>query len=262
MWAPPAQFCISVFVCSRLRNTQGHAAVGTPMTTWGFIGSGNIGSTVAQLAIAAGHDVVMSNSRGPESLAPLIARLGPHARAGTVAEAAAAGDVVVVTIPLKHYQDIPAEALRGKIVIDTMNYYPDRDGRFPELDSNSTTTSELLADHLPDSFVVKGFNNIFFQHLAVLARPSGAPDRSALAIAGDDEKAKTRVAELLDQIGYDTVDLGPLSEGWRTQRDTAAYGTMYAADPTDWTKGAQPASASDITRLAASVELPSPNPGA
>jgi 8-hydroxy-5-deazaflavin:NADPH oxidoreductase len=211
------------------------------MTTWAFIGSGNIGSTVAKLAILAGHDVVMSNSRGPETLSDLVAELGPRARAATAEDAAAAGDLVVVTIPLKNYRDVPVEPLRGQVVIDTMNYYPQRDGQIAELDDESTTTSELLQAHLPGSNVVKAFNNIFVGHLAVLGRTTGDPLRSALAIAGDDAEAKQVATEALDSIGYDTVDLGPLSEGWRTQRDTAAYGTMYAADPADWTKGAQPA---------------------
>ena len=160
------------------------------MTTWGFIGSGHIGSTVARLAIAVGHDVVMSNSRGPETLADLVTELGPQARAATAAEAAAAGDVVVVTIPLKTPRTSRSTQLRGKVVIDTMNYYPQRDGHVAELDDESTTTSELLQAHLPESHVVKAFNNIYFGHLAALARPSGAPERSALAIAGDDDEAK------------------------------------------------------------------------
>jgi 8-hydroxy-5-deazaflavin:NADPH oxidoreductase len=222
------------------------------MTTWGFIGSGNIGTTVARLAIAAGHDVVLSNSRGPETLADLVHDLGPHARAATPAEAAEAGDVVVVTIPLRNYQQVPTEELRGKIVIDTMNYYPQRDGNIAELDDDATTSSALLAAHLPDSKVVKGFNNIFFQHLVVLPRPTGADDRSALAIAGDEHEAKEVVREHLDQIGYDTVDRGPLSEGWRTQPDTAAYGTMYAVNPQAWNQGAPPASAVVVAEAAAS----------
>ena len=129
---------------------------------------------------------------------------------------------------------MPAEDLRGKVVIDTMNYYPQRDGAIAELDDESTTSSELLQAHLPEAKVVKAFNNIFFQHLAALPRPSGAEDRSALAIAGDDQEAKEVVSEQLDAIGYDTVDLGPLSEGWRTQPDTAAYGILYAVDPQAW----------------------------
>jgi predicted dinucleotide-binding enzyme len=216
------------------------------MTTWGFIGSGNIGSTVARLAIAAGHDVVLSNSRGPETLADLVAELGPHARAATAQEAAAAGDLVVVTIPLKAYRDVPVDALAGKVVIDTMNYYPGRDGHIDALDDGSLTSSELLQSHLPTSHVVKGFNNIYFQHLRDLARPSGSDDRSALAIAGDDAAAKDSVRRAFDAIGYDTLDLGPLAEGWRTQPDQPAYGLQYAADEKDWTAGARPAGSDEV----------------
>ena len=221
------------------------------MTTWGFIGSGRIGSTVARLAIAAGHDVVMSNSRGPETLADLVGELGSQARAATPAEAATAGDVVVVTIPLKNREDVPAAELRRKVVIDTMNYYPRRDGDIAELDDASTTSSELLQAHLPQSRVVKAFNNIFFRHLAALPRPSGSAERSALAIAGDDPEAKRLVTGLLDQIGYDTVDLGGLAEGWRIQPDTAAYGVIYAADPQAWDRGAKPAPAPVVAAAAA-----------
>jgi predicted dinucleotide-binding enzyme len=197
------------------------------MTTIGLIGSGHIGSTVARLAVDAGHDVVLSNSRGPETLADLVAELGDHARAATAAEAAAAGDIVVVTVPLKAYRQVPVEPLRGKVVIDTNNYYPQRDEHIAELDDESTTVSELLQAHLPESHVVKAFNNIYFGHLAGLARPAGDPERSVLAIAGDDEAAKRTVTAFLDDIGYDTVDAGPLAEGWRFQRDTAAYGAPY-----------------------------------
>jgi hypothetical protein len=203
------------------------------------------------LAVAAGHDVVLSNSRGPETLADLVAQLGPHASAATPAEAARAGDVVVVTIPLRSYPQVPAEELRGKVVLDTMNYYPQRDGAIAELDAESTTSSELLQAHVPEAKVVKAFNNIFFQHLAALPRPSGAEDRSALPIAGDDQEAKRVVREQLDAIGFDTVDLGPLSEGWRTQPDTAAYGNLYAVDPQAWDQGARPASATVVAERAA-----------
>ena len=198
------------------------------MTTIGFIGSGNIGGTLAKLAVDAGYDVVLSNSRGPDTLADLVDRLGPRARAATAVEAAAAGDVVVVTVPLRAYRDVPVEPLRGKVVIDTNNYYPDRDGHIAELDDESTTTSELLQEHLAGSRVVKAFNNIYVSHLASLPRPAGHPERSVLPIAGDDEAAKRTAAEFLDAIGYDAYDVGPLSEGWRYQRDTAAYVYPYA----------------------------------
>jgi predicted dinucleotide-binding enzyme len=223
------------------------------MTTVGLIGSGNIGSTVARLAVDAGHDVVLSNSRGPETLKDLVEELGPHARAATAAEAAEAGDVVVVTVPLKAYRDVPVAPLAGKVVIDTNNYYPERDGHFPELDDESTTVSELLQAHLPESRVVKGFNNIVAAHLGELARPAGAADRSALAIAGDDADAKATVTTLLDSLGYDTVDAGPLAEGWRFQRDTAAYGVPYIAAPPDLTRS-KPAGADEIRSALAAAQ--------
>jgi predicted dinucleotide-binding enzyme len=201
------------------------------MTTIGLIGAGNIGSTVARLAVAAGYDVVLSNSRGPETLAGLVSELGPHARAATPAEAAHEGDLVVVTIPLKHIDQLPVDALAGKTIIDTNNYYPERDGHIAALDVGETTTAELLQALVPTAHVVKAFNNIHFRHLLTLARPAGADDRSALAIAGDDESAKAAVTTFLDAIGYDVVDAGPLAEGWRFQKDTPAYGVQYAAEP-------------------------------
>jgi 8-hydroxy-5-deazaflavin:NADPH oxidoreductase len=197
-------------------------------STVGLIGSGYIGGTVARLATAAGYQVVLSNSRGPETLADLAAELGPLARAGTPAEAAAAGDLVVVSIPLRAYRSVPVEPLADKVVMDTNNYYPQRDGNIVELDDDSTTSPELLQRHLGTARVVKVFNNIYFAYLAELARPSGAPDRSALPIAGDDATAKAAVTEFLDAIGYDAVDAGPLGDGGRLfQVDTPAYGKPY-----------------------------------
>lgn len=204
------------------------------MTTIGFIGAGNIGSTLARLAVDAGYDVVLSNSRGPETLADLVGDLGDRARAATAGDAAAAGDVVVVTIPLKAYRDVPVAPLAGKVVIDTENYYPERDGHMAELDDESTTTSELLQAHLPDSSVVKACNNIYFEHLAALARPVGNPERSVLAIAGDDDGAKSTVTSVLGDLGYDAFDVGPLAEGWRFQRDLPAYAALYADRSGDW----------------------------
>jgi 8-hydroxy-5-deazaflavin:NADPH oxidoreductase len=196
-------------------------------TTVGFIGSGMIGGTVARLSVAAGHQVVLSNSRGPETLSDLAAELGPLARAGTGTEAAEAGDIVVVSIPLKAYTSVPAGPLANKVVIDTNNYYPERDGQLPELQDGSLTSSALLQRHLEDAHVVKVFNNIFFKHLSSLARPHGAADRSALPIAGDDEQAKATVAEFLDSIGYDAVDYGTLADSWRQEPGTPVYGPPY-----------------------------------
>ena len=194
------------------------------MSTVGLIGAGHIGSQVARLAVEHGYDVVISNSRGPETLADLVTELGARARAATPSEAAAAGDIVVVSVPLKNYRDVPVAPLAGKIVIDTNNYYPDRDGRIPELDNETTTTSELLQAHLPSSKVVKAFNHIYAAQITTDGRPAGAPDRRALAIAGNDTAANQAVTRLLDEFGFDTVVIGPLSESWRIQRDTPGYG--------------------------------------
>lgn len=197
------------------------------MTTVGFIGSGNIGSTVARLSVAAGHQVVLSNSRGPETLKDLTEELGPLARAGTAEDAAASGDIVVVAVPLKAYASVPAGSLAGKPVIDANNYYAARDGQIAELDSDSVTSSELLQRHLPAAHVVKAFNNIFFKHLRSLARPSGAADRSFLPVAGDDPEAKAAVTAFLDSIGYGAIDAGPLAESWRQQPGQPVYGAPY-----------------------------------
>lgn len=200
------------------------------MTTIGLIGAGHIGGQVARLAVQNGYNVVISNSRGPETLSGLIAELGPAARAATVLEAAQSGDIVVVTIPLKNYRSVPVEPLKGKIVIDTNNYYPERDGHIPELDNESTTTAELLQAHLPASKVVKAFNHIYAAQLTTDGKPPGTKDRRALVIAGDDPEAKATVARLLDRFGFDTVDAGPLREGWRIQRDTPGYGPRRTAE--------------------------------
>ncbi len=173
---------------------------------------------------------MISNSRGPETLSGLVSELGPHARAATALETARAGDIVVVTIPLKNYRRVPVEPLARKTVIDTNNYYPQRDGNIPELDNESTTTSELLQAHLPTSKVVKAFNHIYAAQLTTDGRPSGTKNRRALVIAGDDPAAKAMVTQLLDDFGFDTVDAGPLKEGWRIQRDTPGYGPRRNAD--------------------------------
>src|SRR5215831_12848006 len=167
------------------------------MSTIGLIGAGRIGSQLARLAVANGYNVVISNSRGPETLSTLVTELGPRARAATAADAAKAGDIVVVTIPLKNYRAVPVEPLAGKIVIDTNNYYPDRDGHIAELDNESTTTSELLQAHLPNSKVVKAFNHIYAAELTTHGQPAGTPDRRALVIVGDDQTAKGAVARLI-----------------------------------------------------------------
>ncbi|MFI7361059.1 NADPH-dependent F420 reductase [Streptomyces sp. NPDC050149] len=196
-------------------------------TTVGFIGSGNIGTAVARLAIEAGHRVVLSNSRGPRTLADTVAELGPRASAATSGEAAAAGDIVVITVPVSAFPDLPAAPPAGKAVIDTCNYGPERDGHIVELDNKSLTSSELLLRYVPDAMLVKAFNNIFFKHLLSLARPAGAADRSCLPIAGDSGPAKAAVTEFIESIGYNVVDAGSLAESWRQATGTPVWGTPY-----------------------------------
>src|SRR5687768_8509711 len=191
--------------------------------TIGLIGAGNIGSQVARAAIASGYDVVLSNSRGPETLADLVAELGPRSGAGTSEAAAAAGDLVVVAVPLKAIGDIPVEPLVGKVVIDANNYYPRRDGNITALDDDSVTSSELLQARLSGARVVKAFNHIYARQITTDGTPPGTRNRRALAIAGDDPVAKVRVAELIDGFGFDVVDAGPLAESWRIQPGTPGY---------------------------------------
>ena len=197
------------------------------MTTVGFIGSGHIGGTVARLSVAAGDQVVLSNSRGPQTLEELVTELGPLARAATAAEAAEAGELVVVTIPFGAYQSVPAEPLAGKVVLDTCNYYPSRDGQIAALDDHLLTSSGLLQQHLAGARVVKVFNNIFYAHLLSLSRPAGSEDRSYLPISGDDADAKTAVTKFLDSIGYGAVDGGSLADSWRQEPGTPVYGPPY-----------------------------------
>ncbi|KZE93990.1 hypothetical protein AVP42_01380 [Agromyces sp. NDB4Y10] len=193
------------------------------MTTLGIIGAGNIGSQVARAAVANGYDVVIANSRGPETLADLVAELGPRARAATAEDAGAAGDVVLVTVPLKAYRDIPVEPLAGKIVIDTNNYYWERDGRIAAIDEGRATVSGLLQEHLPTSRVVKGFNHIMAKDITTDGTPAGTPGRRALATSSDHDDAVAFVTELYDRFGFDTVNVGPLAESWRVERDQPAY---------------------------------------
>ncbi len=187
----------------------------------GIIGAGYIARAVAGVATRAGHDVMISNTRGPRSLFTAVNIIG--CKGGTVDEAAAFGDVVLVAIPLYAYDTIPVQTLTGKIVLDAGNYYPDRDGAIAALDRHETTTSEILAQHLPASHVVKVFNAILAGDIERDGTPTGTLDRRALPIAGDDAAAKTVVAGLMDAIGFNVVDAGALSEGWRFEAGTPVY---------------------------------------
>ena len=193
------------------------------MTTVGIIGAGHIGSTLAEGLVQRGYDVVISNSRDPETLGDLVSRLGPKARAATAQGAAEAADWAIVTVPLRAVGQMPVEPLAGKIVLDTNNYYWERDGHIPALDDKKTTTSQLLQEHLPGSQVAKAFNHIMSAQILTDGAPSGTEGRRALATASDFAAASALVTSLYDDFGFDTVDIGPLAESWRVERDQPAY---------------------------------------
>lgn len=200
------------------------------MTTVGIIGAGHIGSAVAEGLAQRGYDVVISNSRGPETLADLVARLGDNVRAGTPEEAAEAADWAVVTVPLKALGEVPVAPLAGKIVLDTNNYYWERDGHIAALDEHQTTTTRMAQDHLPNSRVVKAFNHIAFGDILTGGTPAGTPGRRALAIASDHADAAALATDVYDQFGFDTVDVGSVDESWRVERDRPAYVVRQNAD--------------------------------
>lgn len=192
----------------------------------GIIGTGRVGSTLARRFAAAGHQVTVSNSRSPDTLRDLTAELGPDVAASTPAGAARSGDVVVVSVPFGAYRDLPTGDIADKVVVDTGNYYPDRDGHVTDLDSDRTTSSELVAGHLRGARVVKAFNAMYWNHLRDLGRPDGDPERLGIPISGDDPAAKQIVSTLVDDIGFDAVDAGTLAEGGRKhQPGTPVYTT-------------------------------------
>ncbi|RBM22427.1 NADPH-dependent F420 reductase [Streptomyces sp. PT12] len=198
----------------------------------GMIGAGHIGATLAAHLTGAGHDVAIANSRGPGTLEDLVEATEGSIRAVTADEAADFGDVVVVSIPYGRYLELPAAALRGKIVSDTCNYYPQRDGADPELDDDSTTSSEKIQEYT-QARVVKSFNAIYWYNLRDRARPRGAPDRLAIPVSADDEEAKRTVSALIDQIGFDAVDAGDLATGGRKhQPGSRVYTAELSADET------------------------------
>jgi predicted dinucleotide-binding enzyme len=195
------------------------------MTTIGIIGSGHVGSNLAKAAIAHGYDVMLSNSQGPGSLAGLVHDLGPHARAGTPEQAAAAGDIAIVAIPLTTIDQVPVEPLAGKVVIATINYFPGRPGHVAEIDNGTTTAPGLLQAHLPTSKVVRAFSMIDAADMSGDGHPEGDPKRRALALAGDDPAARKLVAGLYNEFGFDAVDIGGLAESWRVDAGQPAFVT-------------------------------------
>jgi predicted dinucleotide-binding enzyme len=197
----------------------------------GILGAGHIGATLARHFVDAGHEVAISNSRGPDTLRGLEAELGDRAKAMTADDAARFGDLVVVAIPFRDHRDVSPDAVAGKVVIDTMNYYPSRDGSFAELDSDQTTSSEMFQRHVPGAFVVKAFNSIRWDTFRDKARPGATDGHIGIPISGDDLPAKQEVDDLIAEIGFDGVDAGPLGEGGRKhQVGSELYGAELPSD--------------------------------
>jgi 8-hydroxy-5-deazaflavin:NADPH oxidoreductase len=192
----------------------------------GIIGSGKIGATAARLFVDAGHNVAIANSRGPDSLTDLVQDLGESARPATVEDAASSAELVLVAIPFGRYGELPAEALGNRIVVDAMNYYPERDGHVRELDEDTTTSTELLAAHAPDARVVKAFNTMRWTDLGERGSQGPLDERLVLFVAGDDQEAKERVSALIEEIGFAPVDTGSLAEGGRRQQPGSSVYTM------------------------------------
>lgn len=194
-----------------------------------ILGSGRIGAVAARLFVAAGHEIAIANSRGPESLRGLIAELGPKAHAMTITDAARFGDVVLLAVPWHMEEALPAaEVLRSKVVMDAMNPYNPAGGFF---DLGGLTSSEIVLRRMPDARLVKAFNTIYYEHLATRGRKDvPLEDRHAIYIAGDDAEAKEIVAGLIREIGFAPVDTGSLREGGRLQQpESAIYNETYSA---------------------------------
>ena len=198
--------------------------------TFGFIGTGRIGGAVAKALARAGYGVVLSNSRGPASLADLVADIGPQAKAAaTVIDAAKQADIVVVAVPIRAIKDLPADEMAGKVVIGTTNYLPQYDGQIGDLDSGNTTTAQMLQKQLPKSLVVKAFSHISAAEVLTDGLPKGTPDRRALALAGDHSDAKRTVAGLYEELGFDAIDVGGLAETWRFEFGQPAFAVRQNA---------------------------------
>ncbi len=191
---------------------------------FGVVGAGHFGSALATRLADTGYEVMLSNSRGPQTLARLVASIPGRVSAGTVAEAAGFGDIVGVAVPVQAFGALPPAAFAGKIVIDVNNYYPQPGGRIDQLDSGKTTSSQLLASLLPGATVVKAFNTIYFQRLLNQARIDlPVEQRLAVPVSADDSDAKQTVLELIHQLGFAGVDAGTLAESDRLQPGSPLY---------------------------------------
>jgi predicted dinucleotide-binding enzyme len=198
--------------------------------TIGIIGAGRLGTTLARQALKAGYHIRIANSRGPETLTLILSVLLPEAQAATVHDTIQQSDIIVLAIPLNQYKTLKPELFRNKTVIDAMNYWPPTEGRIEEFSDKNNTSSEYIQHYLPQATVVKTLNHVAYNELEEHSLPVGSPNRRAIAMASDDKQAKVEVTKFINDVGFDTVDLGDLKEGKKFQPDTNLFNARYTAD--------------------------------
>jgi len=206
-----------------------HSEIGDEVRRIGVVGAGKLGLALARAALAAGYEVAVSGSRDAGRIALQVDVLAPGATALTTAEVVAFADVVVLALPMHRFRELPADLLDGKVVVDAMNYWPDTDGDDPVLAAAPAGTSAVVQAHFPGARLVKSLNQLGYHDVDEYPRERGASDRIAVAAAGDDRRAVRTVMAVVDRLGFDAVDAGPLARGRLLEPDGSPYADIADA---------------------------------